>query len=136
MLCKIFYQIFFPYQMHRFGKPIFYWDLNHCCPIFFMLRSTNTEYVKCTKKLFRLARKWLLRGYSLDVELWLRIRINVAQLCLAMNRMKYWIVHSALMRNPTKVWKTWTGPSRGARAWSRSPKSALSKILQNKEHYQ
>ena len=43
--------------------------------------------------------------------------------------------HSALMRNLMKVWKTWTGPSRGGRAWSRGPKSALSKILQNKEHY-
>ena len=42
--------------------------------------------------------------------------------------------HSALMRNLMKVWKTWTGPSRGGRAWSRGPKSALSKILQNKEH--
>ena len=43
--------------------------------------------------------------------------------------------HSALMRNLMKVWKTWTGPSRGGRAWSRGPKSALSKILQNKEHF-
>ena len=39
------------------------------------------------------------------------------------------------MRNLTKVWKTWTGPLRGGRAWSRGPKSALSKILQKKEHY-
>ena len=44
-------------------------------------------------------------------------------------------LHSALRRNLLKVWKTWTGPSRGARAWSRGPKSALSEILQNKEHY-
>ena len=44
--------------------------------------------------------------------------------------------HSALRRNLMKVWKTWTGPSRGGRAWSRGPKSALSEILQNKEHYQ
>ena len=43
--------------------------------------------------------------------------------------------HSALMRNLTKVWKTWTGPLQGGRAWSTGPKSALSKILQNKEHY-
>ena len=40
------------------------------------------------------------------------------------------------MRNLMKVLKTWTGPSRKGRAWSRGPKSALSKILQNKEHYQ
>ena len=45
------------------------------------------------------------------------------------------IEHSALMRNLMKVWKTWTGPSRGGRAWSRGPKSALSEILQNKEHF-
>ena len=38
--------------------------------------------------------------------------------------------HSALMRNQTKVWKTW-----GGRAWSRGPKSALFEILQNKEHF-
>ena len=44
--------------------------------------------------------------------------------------------HSALRRNLMKVWKTWTGPLLGGRAWSRGPKSALSKILQNKEHYQ
>ena len=44
--------------------------------------------------------------------------------------------HSALRRNLTKVQKTWTGPSLGGRAWSRGPKSALSKILRNKEHYQ
>ena len=43
--------------------------------------------------------------------------------------------HSALMRNLTKVWKTWTGPLRGGRAWSRGPKSALSEILQYEEHY-
>ena len=43
--------------------------------------------------------------------------------------------HSALMRNLMKVWKTWTGPLWEGRAWSRSPKSALSDILQNKEHY-
>ena len=34
-----------------------------------------------------------------------------------------------------KEWKTWTGPSQVGRVWSRGPKSALSKILQNKEHY-
>ena len=34
-----------------------------------------------------------------------------------------------------KAWKTWTGPLLGGRAWSRGLKSALSKILQNKEHY-
>ena len=45
------------------------------------------------------------------------------------------VIHSALMRNLMKVWKTWTGPSQGGRAWSRGPKSALSEILQNKEHY-
>ena len=39
------------------------------------------------------------------------------------------------MRNLTKVWKTWAGPSQGGRAWSRGPKSTLFKILQNKEHY-
>ena len=44
-------------------------------------------------------------------------------------------MHSALKRNLMKVWKTWTGPSLGDRAWSRGPKSALSKILQNKEHF-
>ena len=43
--------------------------------------------------------------------------------------------HSALRRNLMKVWKTWTGPLLGGRAWSRGPKSALSKILQNKEHF-
>ena len=43
--------------------------------------------------------------------------------------------HSALRRNLMKVWKTWTGLSLGGRAWSRGPKSALSKILQNKEHF-
>ena len=45
------------------------------------------------------------------------------------------VVHSALRRNLMKVWKTWTGPSLGGRAWSRGLKSALSKILQNKEHF-
>ena len=44
-------------------------------------------------------------------------------------------LHSALMRNLIKVWKTWTGLLWGGRAWSRGPKSALSEILQNKEHY-
>ena len=44
-------------------------------------------------------------------------------------------IHSALRRNLMKVWKTWTGPSLGGRAWSRGLKSALSKILQNKEHF-
>ena len=44
-------------------------------------------------------------------------------------------LHSALRRNLMKVWKTWTGPLLGGRAWSRGPKSALSKILQNKEHF-
>ena len=43
--------------------------------------------------------------------------------------------HSALRRYLMKVWKTWTGHSREGRAWSRGPKSALSEILQNKEHY-
>ena len=37
--------------------------------------------------------------------------------------------HSALRRNLMKVWKTWTGLSLGSRAWSRGPKSALSKFL-------
>ena len=36
------------------------------------------------------------------------------------------IKHNALMRNLMKVWKTWTGPLQGGRAWSRGPKSALS----------
>ena len=40
-------------------------------------------------------------------------------------------LHSALMRNLMRVGKTWMGPSREGRG----PKSALSKILQNKEHY-
>ena len=44
-------------------------------------------------------------------------------------------MHSAMMRNLMKVWKTWTGPLRGGRAWSKGPKSALSEILQNKEHF-
>ena len=44
-------------------------------------------------------------------------------------------IHSALIRSLTKVWKTWRGPLRGGRAWTRGPKYALSKILQNKEHY-
>ena len=44
-------------------------------------------------------------------------------------------VHSVLMRNLMKVWKTWTGLSQEGRAWSRDPKSAFSEILQNKEHY-
>ena len=44
-------------------------------------------------------------------------------------------LHSALMRNLMKVWKTWTGPLWGSRACSRGPKSALSEILQNKEHF-
>ena len=44
-------------------------------------------------------------------------------------------MHSVLMRNLIKVWKTWTRPLWFGRAWSRDPKSALSKILQNKEHY-
>ena len=48
--------------------------------------------------------------------------------------MKY-TKHSALRRNLMKVGKTWTGPLLGGRAWSRGPKSALSKILQNKEHF-
>ena len=43
--------------------------------------------------------------------------------------------HSALRRDLMKVWKSWTGPLLGGGAWSRGPKSALSKILQNKEHY-
>ena len=43
--------------------------------------------------------------------------------------------HSALRRNLMKVWKTWTGPSQGGRAWSRGPKSALSEILHNKEYF-
>ena len=43
--------------------------------------------------------------------------------------------HNALKRNLMKVWKTWTGPLLGGRAWSRGLKSALSKILQNKEHF-
>ena len=43
--------------------------------------------------------------------------------------------HSALKRNLMKVWKTWTGPLLGGRAWSRGLKSALSKILKNKEHF-
>ena len=34
-----------------------------------------------------------------------------------------------------KVWKTWTGTLQGGRAWSRGSKSALSEILQNKEHF-
>ena len=42
--------------------------------------------------------------------------------------------HSALMKNLMKVWKTWTGPLRDGRAWSRGPKSALSEILHNKEY--
>ena len=46
------------------------------------------------------------------------------------------LVHSVLRRNLMKVWKTWTGLSLGGRAWSRGPKSALCKILGNKEHYQ
>ena len=45
-------------------------------------------------------------------------------------------VHSALIQNLTKVWKTWKGALRGGRAWSRGPKSVLSKILQNKDNYQ
>ena len=44
--------------------------------------------------------------------------------------------HSPLRRNLMKVWKTWTGLSLGGRAWSTGPKSAMSKFLQNKEHYQ
>ena len=43
-------------------------------------------------------------------------------------------VHSALMRNLTKVWKTFTLPLQRIRVWSRVPKSALSEILQNKEY--
>ena len=43
-------------------------------------------------------------------------------------------VHSVLKKNLTKVWKTWTGPLQGGTAWSRGPKSALSKILKNREH--
>ena len=37
-------------------------------------------------------------------------------------------IHSALMRNLLKVWKTWTGLLWGGIAWSKGPKSALSKI--------
>ena len=43
----------------------------------------------------------------------------------------YLVIHSALMRNLKKVWKTWTGPLWSARAWSRGSKSALSKIIKN-----
>ena len=45
------------------------------------------------------------------------------------------MIHSALRRNLMKVWKTWTGPSQGGRACSRGSKSALSKILHNKEYF-
>ena len=35
-------------------------------------------------------------------------------------------LHSALMSNQIKVWKTKTGPLQGDKAWSGDPKSALS----------
>ena len=44
-------------------------------------------------------------------------------------------LHSALIRNQTKVWKTKRGLLQGDKAWSRDPKSALFEILQNKEHF-
>ena len=39
------------------------------------------------------------------------------------------VLHSALMSNQTKVWKTKTGPLQGDKAWSRGPKSAMFEIL-------
>ena len=44
-------------------------------------------------------------------------------------------IHSALMSNQTKVWKTKIGPLQGDKAWSRDPKSALFEILQNMEDF-
>ena len=45
-------------------------------------------------------------------------------------------VHSALMGNLTKVWKTLTVPLPLVSVRrSKGPKSALSEILQNKEHF-
>ena len=40
------------------------------------------------------------------------------------------------MENVKRKWKMKWRPLQGGRVWSRGPKSALSKILQNKEHYQ
>ena len=34
-------------------------------------------------------------------------------------------IHSALMSNQTKVWKTKKGPLQGDKAWSRDPKSTV-----------
>ena len=44
-------------------------------------------------------------------------------------------LHSALMSNQIKVWKTKAGTLQGDKAWSRDPKSTLFEILQNKEHF-
>ena len=46
------------------------------------------------------------------------------------------MLHSALMSNQTKVWKTKTGVLQCDKEWYRDPKSALFEILHNKEHFQ
>ena len=48
---------------------------------------------------------------------------------------KNYYMHSALMSNQTKVWKTKIGPLQGDKAWSIDPKSALFEIQHNKEHF-
>ena len=44
------------------------------------------------------------------------------------------LFHSTALSNPTRVWKTRTGPLMGDRAQSRGPKSALFEILQIRDH--
>ena len=51
-------------------------------------------------------------------------------LTLQMDKEMSFLKHSALMRILTKVWKTWTGPSQGGRAWSTGVAKSTGTILE------